>query len=117
MPRNRRRRSIGWRRRAGISRSRRGRNSRPSPQRRLGSFTARDPSLRWGDEQEIAMRFEGKSIIVTGAGSGIGRATARLFAGEGGQVIVAAQSEGADETAAMIERKSAEQGKSVTVGV
>src|SRR3546814_18506986 len=48
------------------------------------------------------MRFEGKSIIVTGAGSGIGRATARLFAGEGGQVIVADQSEGADETAALI---------------
>ncbi|MCM8730668.1 SDR family NAD(P)-dependent oxidoreductase [Hephaestia sp. GCM10023244] len=48
------------------------------------------------------MRFEGKSIIVTGAGSGIGRATARLFAGEGGQVIVADRTEGADETAAMI---------------
>src|SRR3546814_15514516 len=40
--------------------------------------------------------------IVTGAGWGVGRATARRFAGEGGQVIVADQSEGADETAAMI---------------
>ncbi len=48
------------------------------------------------------MRFEGKSIIVTGAGSGIGRAAARLFAAEGGRVVVADLTEGADETAAMI---------------
>jgi NAD(P)-dependent dehydrogenase (short-subunit alcohol dehydrogenase family) len=47
-------------------------------------------------------RFIDKSIIVTGAGSGIGRAAARLFAAEGGQVIVADVTEGADETAAMI---------------
>ncbi|MGN6279593.1 MAG: SDR family NAD(P)-dependent oxidoreductase [Sphingomonas sp.] len=50
------------------------------------------------------MRFTGKSIIVTGAGSGIGRATARLFAAEGGQVIVADKSEGADDTAELIAR-------------
>jgi NAD(P)-dependent dehydrogenase (short-subunit alcohol dehydrogenase family) len=34
------------------------------------------------------MRFEGKVVIVTGAGSGIGRAAARLFAEEGGQVCL-----------------------------
>ena len=48
------------------------------------------------------MRFEGKSIIVTGAGSGIGRATALLFAREGGKVVVADKTEGADETARLI---------------
>ena len=48
------------------------------------------------------MRFADKSIIVTGAGSGIGRAAAILFAREGGSVICADISEGADETAAMI---------------
>ena len=48
------------------------------------------------------MRFENKSIIVTGAGSGIGRAAALLFAGEGGSVIVADKTEGADETAHLI---------------
>ena len=48
------------------------------------------------------MRFTGKSIIVTGAGSGIGRATSRLFAAEGGQVIVADKSEAVHETAEMI---------------
>ena len=48
-------------------------------------------------------RFSGKSIIVTGAGSGIGRATALLFAKDGGSVIVADQSETVHETATMIE--------------
>lgn len=48
------------------------------------------------------MRFENKSIIVTGAGSGIGRAAALLFAAEGGKVIVADKTEGADETAHLI---------------
>ncbi|VVT04029.1 Oxidoreductase [Sphingomonas sp. EC-HK361] len=47
-------------------------------------------------------RFTDKSIIVTGAGSGIGRAAAILFAAEGGQVLVADKTDGADETAAMI---------------
>ena len=48
------------------------------------------------------MRFENKSIIVTGAGSGIGRAAARLFAAQGGHVVVADKTEGADETAHLI---------------
>jgi NAD(P)-dependent dehydrogenase (short-subunit alcohol dehydrogenase family) len=47
-------------------------------------------------------RFTDKSIIVTGAGSGIGRAAARLFAAEGGRVVVADVTEGADETARLI---------------
>ena len=48
------------------------------------------------------MRFTGKSIVVTGAGSGIGRAAALLFAGEGGRVIVADIADAAGETAQMI---------------
>lgn len=48
------------------------------------------------------MRFTDKSIIVTGAGSGIGRAAALLFAAEGGKVVVADKTEGADETAHLI---------------
>lgn len=47
------------------------------------------------------MRFVGKSVLVTGAGSGIGRATARLFASEGARVLaVDLISDGLDETAA-----------------
>lgn len=39
--------------------------------------------------QPIAHRFAGKSIVITGAGSGIGRAAALRFAAEGAQVIAA----------------------------
>jgi NAD(P)-dependent dehydrogenase (short-subunit alcohol dehydrogenase family) len=46
------------------------------------------------------MRFRDKSIIVTGAGSGIGRAAALQFAAEGGQVLCADKTDGADATAA-----------------
>ncbi|MCH4892532.1 glucose 1-dehydrogenase [Sphingomonas sp. SFZ2018-12] len=48
------------------------------------------------------MRFQDKSIIVTGAGSGIGRATSRAFAAEGGRVFCADKSVGVHETVAMI---------------
>jgi len=34
-------------------------------------------------------RLKGKAILVTGAGSGIGRASAELFAEEGGRIVVA----------------------------
>ncbi len=50
----------------------------------------------------MMQRFTGKSIIVTGAGSGIGRASAMLFAREGGSVIVADLSDAVHETAALI---------------
>jgi NAD(P)-dependent dehydrogenase (short-subunit alcohol dehydrogenase family) len=45
------------------------------------------------------MRFAGKSIVVTGAGSGIGRAAALRFAAEGGQVIAADRTAQAGDTA------------------
>lgn len=48
------------------------------------------------------MRFQGKTIIVTGAASGIGRAAARLFAAEGGAVLCADWAESVSETAALI---------------
>lgn len=47
-------------------------------------------------------RFTGKSVIVTGAGSGIGRAAAIAFAAEGAQVVVADLTEEAERTAATI---------------
>jgi NAD(P)-dependent dehydrogenase (short-subunit alcohol dehydrogenase family) len=47
--------------------------------------------------------FDGKVVIVTGAASGIGRATAIQFAQQGAKVVVADINQtGADETAALI---------------
>ena len=49
------------------------------------------------------MRFKDKVCIVTGSGSGIGRATALRFASEGGLVLVADRNEeGGNETVNMI---------------
>ncbi|MFI5316075.1 MAG: SDR family NAD(P)-dependent oxidoreductase [Myxococcota bacterium] len=48
------------------------------------------------------MRLSGKRAIVTGAASGIGRASAVLFAAEGAQVIAVDLADGVEETAAEI---------------
>jgi NAD(P)-dependent dehydrogenase (short-subunit alcohol dehydrogenase family) len=49
------------------------------------------------------MRFAGKSVLVTGAASGIGRATAILFAAEGARVTIGdINAAGLAETAAMM---------------
>lgn len=49
------------------------------------------------------MRFTDKVCLITGAGSGIGRATAKRMAAEGGKVLVIDRNEeGGNETVAMI---------------
>lgn len=50
----------------------------------------------------MTARFAGRAVVVTGAGSGIGRAAAMLFAHEGAQVLACDISDGADATAAAI---------------
>ena len=49
------------------------------------------------------MRLEGKVAVVTGGGNGLGRATARRFASEGAQIVVAdVINELGEETSQMI---------------
>jgi NAD(P)-dependent dehydrogenase (short-subunit alcohol dehydrogenase family) len=47
-------------------------------------------------------RLDGRGAVITGAASGIGRASARLFAAEGAKVLAFDRAEAVDETAALI---------------
>ena len=47
-------------------------------------------------------RLEGKSVIITGAGSGIGRAASLLFTKEGAKLIAVDRTEGVKETAKLV---------------
>ncbi len=61
------------------------------------------PAVIGGDPSRAAGRLSGKRAIVTGAGSGIGRAASRLFAAEGAAVLVVDRvAESVEQTAAMI---------------
>lgn len=50
------------------------------------------------------MRLAGKSVVITGAGSGIGRAACLLFAREGAKLIAVDRAEGVNETAEMVRK-------------
>ena len=47
-------------------------------------------------------RLEGKSVVITGAGSGIGRAASVLFAREGAKLVIVDRTEGVNETAKLV---------------
>jgi NAD(P)-dependent dehydrogenase (short-subunit alcohol dehydrogenase family) len=49
-------------------------------------------------------RMQGKSVIITGAGSGIGRAASLLFTKEGAKLIAVDKTEGVKETVAEIKK-------------
>jgi NAD(P)-dependent dehydrogenase (short-subunit alcohol dehydrogenase family) len=56
-------------------------------------------------EEEVRMKLEGKSVIITGATSGMGEATARLFAREGARVTIAGRSNAGETVAESIRSK------------
>ncbi|KPF97056.1 SDR family oxidoreductase [Rhodopseudomonas palustris] len=49
-------------------------------------------------------RLAGKSVIITGAGSGIGRAASLLFTAEGAQLIAVDRTEGVNETVELVRK-------------
>jgi NAD(P)-dependent dehydrogenase (short-subunit alcohol dehydrogenase family) len=49
-------------------------------------------------------RLEGKSVIITGAGSGIGRAASLLFAREGARLIAVDRAESVEDTAEQVRK-------------
>ena len=49
-------------------------------------------------------RLEGKSVIITGAGSGIGRAASLLFTKEGAKLVAVDRSEGVKETVELVRK-------------
>ena len=63
----------------------------------------------------LSRSIDGKVAIVTGAASGMGRATAHLFADEGARVVVADL--GADRVGAVVDEISAAHGADRTLGI
>ncbi|HTX48042.1 MAG TPA: SDR family NAD(P)-dependent oxidoreductase, partial [Caulobacteraceae bacterium] len=51
-------------------------------------------------------RLEGRGAVVTGAASGIGRASARRFAAEGARVLCFDRAEAVEETVSLIKAES-----------
>src|SRR4051794_41597525 len=54
------------------------------------------------NREKLMGRLEGKSVIITGAGSGIGRAASLLFTKEGAKLIAVDRSESVQETAKLV---------------
>jgi NAD(P)-dependent dehydrogenase (short-subunit alcohol dehydrogenase family) len=54
------------------------------------------------NRESLMGRLEGKSVIITGAGSGIGRAASLLFTKEGAKLIAVDRSESVKETAKLV---------------
>src|SRR5580692_8857993 len=54
--------------------------------------------------EKLMGRLEGKSVIITGAGSGIGRAASLLFTKEGARLIAVDRTEGVKETVEQVRK-------------
>jgi NAD(P)-dependent dehydrogenase (short-subunit alcohol dehydrogenase family) len=57
-----------------------------------------------GNREKLMGRLEGKSVIITGAGSGIGRAASLLFTKEGARLIAVDRSDAVKETVEQVKK-------------
>ena len=63
-------------------------------------------------------RLEGKSVVITGAGSGIGRAASLLFASEGARLIAVDKTDAVHDTVKMVrEAKGVAEGVTGDAGL
>jgi short-subunit dehydrogenase len=56
--------------------------------------------VRWAGKEKIVSESNSKRVVITGASSGIGAATAQAFAAQGARIVLAARSKDALETIA-----------------
>jgi NAD(P)-dependent dehydrogenase (short-subunit alcohol dehydrogenase family) len=64
--------------------------------------TAASADTQNTSREKFMGRLEGKSVIITGAGSGIGRAASLLFSKEGAKLIIVDRSDSVKETARLV---------------
>jgi NAD(P)-dependent dehydrogenase (short-subunit alcohol dehydrogenase family) len=70
--------------------------------RHVFEFRMAASAEKTGNREKRMGRLEGKSVVITGAGSGIGRAASLLFAKEGAKLIAVDRSESVRETAKLV---------------
>jgi NAD(P)-dependent dehydrogenase (short-subunit alcohol dehydrogenase family) len=64
--------------------------------------TAASADTQNTSREKLMGRLEGKSVIITGAGSGIGRAASLLFSKEGAKLVIVDRSDSVMETAKLV---------------
>jgi NAD(P)-dependent dehydrogenase (short-subunit alcohol dehydrogenase family) len=69
---------------------------------RVIEFRMAASAEKTSNREKLMGRLEGKSVIITGAGSGIGRAASLLFAKEGARLIIVDRSDSVQETEKLV---------------
>ena len=67
-------------------------------------FEIPQSGMREAIREKLMGRLEGKSVIITGAGSGIGRAASLLFTKEGAKLLAVDRTDGVNETVDLVKK-------------